>query len=293
MSSGMTIGLLGFGEVGQTLADDLANVTDATLYTFDVLFPDRESIPARALADRSQVAATENAASLGGRCNIIISAVTAAEDIVAARSISDGLAKGAFVMDLNSVAPETKRRCAEIIDAAGGRYIEAAVMSPIHPEGSASPILLGGPNAAEFLGTAHALGFTGASVFSSEIGPASATKMCRSVIIKGVEALLSESLLAARHYGVEKEVLDSLGNVLTTKDWPALAHYLIGRAVKHGVRRAEEMREAATTVSAAGLEPLMSNACVARQQWTAQFSGALEEKSLPGMLDAIRRDLVC
>jgi len=291
MRPGTTIGLLGFGEVGQRLADALAKVTDTAICAFDLLFGEPDSIPAQALQHRAHVTATDNSASLGRQCNIIISAVTAAEDIAAAESISADLMPDAFVMDVNSVAPETKRRCAEIVEAAGGRYVEAAVMSPIHPQGVASPVLLGGPHAAAFLEAAQALGFTSARVFSSEIGPASATKMCRSVVIKGMEALLSESLLAARYYGVENEVLDSLGNLLTGDDWRELAHYMIGRGVRHGARRAEEMREAAATVTAAGLEPLMSDACVARQEWTAQYADSLQAANLADMLDAIRHRL--
>ena len=88
---------------------------------------------------------------------------------------------------------------------------KAAVMSPIHPKRVASPMLFGGPHAAEFLPIARQLGFIGASVFSDQIGSASAAKMCRSVMVKGMEALLGESLLAARHYGVEDAVLESLG----------------------------------------------------------------------------------
>jgi 3-hydroxyisobutyrate dehydrogenase-like beta-hydroxyacid dehydrogenase len=91
----------------------------------------------------------------------------------------------------------------QIVEAAGGRYIESAIMSPINPKRAASPMLLGGPHAAEFLSVARQLGFTAATVFSDQIGGASAAKMCRSVIIKGMEALLGESLLAARRYGVE------------------------------------------------------------------------------------------
>ena len=145
-------------------------------------------------------------------------------------------------------------------------------MSPIAPRRIASPMLLGGPHTPAFLDAAQALGFTGAQRYASEIGEASATKMCRSVIIKGLEALLVESLVTARHYGVEEAVLASLRDLLPGADWPKLAHYMISRAVQHGARRAEEMREAARTVEAAGLDPAMSTACVRVQDWASAFS---------------------
>jgi 3-hydroxyisobutyrate dehydrogenase-like beta-hydroxyacid dehydrogenase len=124
-------------------------------------------------------------------------------------------------------------------------------------------------------------------VVSEALGVASATKMCRSVIIKGMEALVAESLLAARHYGVEDAVLESLDNLFPRPDWPEHARYLISRSLMHGTRRADEMREAAKTVREAGLIPWMSEGSVERHAWAPQFDSALNEESLEGILDAI------
>jgi 3-hydroxyisobutyrate dehydrogenase-like beta-hydroxyacid dehydrogenase len=160
-------------------------------------------------------------------------------------------------------------------------------MSPIAPRHSASPMLIGGPHARAFAPLARELGFTGAEVYSDEIGRASAAKMCRSVMIKGLEALLTESLVAARHYGVEDTVLASLANLLPAAHWDELAHYMIGRSLQHGRRRAEEMREVARTVDEAGVEPWMSRACAERQDWAAARASGLTESDLKRMLDAI------
>ena len=286
MSATVNVGILGFGEVGQVLADDLAERDGLTLQAYDVKFG-TDSEPERALRARGHVVAAATATELATACRVIISAVTAAEDETASRSIARSLIAGTYVMDLNSVAPRTRLACAGIIEAAGGRYVEAAVMAPIAPARIRSPILLGGPYAREFLETAIRLGFAGARAFSSEVGPASATKMCRSVVVKGLEALIAESQLAARRYGVERAVLESLGDLLRGRDWTELAKYLIGRSLEHGVRRAEEMDEVAATLEAVGIEPLMSRATAARQKWAAQFPGALKEPSLQGMLDSI------
>ena len=115
--------------------------------------------------------------------------------------------------------------------------------------------------------------------------------MCRSVIIKGLEALISESLLSARYYGVEQEVLSSLNNLFPMENWPRYAHYMITRTLEHGVRRAEEMREAALTVQAAGLEPQMSQATAERQEGAPQFSAALEQQELLPLLDQMLTQL--
>ena len=283
------VALIGFGEVGQTLAKDLAKAGIAHIGAWDVKFTDSASIPSRALAGHSVRAAAGAADAVAG-AELVISAVTAAQDLEAARSVGPYLQDGAFFLDLNSCSPGQKRASAQAIEAGGGRYVEAAVMSPIHPKDIASPMLLGGLHAADLLAAVDSLGFAGARVYSDVIGRAAATKLCRSVMIKGVEALLAESLLSARHYGVEQEVLDSLSDLLPLPDWNRTAQYMISRSLEHGTRRAEEMREAARTVWEAGVQPLMSEAIARRQDWAADYKGALSP-DLMAMLDAINKDL--
>jgi 3-hydroxyisobutyrate dehydrogenase-like beta-hydroxyacid dehydrogenase len=278
--------ILGFGEVGQTLADDLTERTGAELPTFDVLFADDESVPTRAAEGRPGVVACATPSEAAANADLVISAVTASQATAAATSVAGSLAPGCFYMDLNSVSPQSRRDAAAVIGASGGRFVEAALMAPIGARRLESPFLLGGPHAEAFSGPAHALGFSGASVFAREIGRASAVKMCRSVIIKGMEALLAESLAAARHHGVVEEVLDSLGNLLPMDDWEEKARYMISRSLEHGERRAEEMREVATTVAEAGIAPLMSEAAVDRQQWAARFVSAVGG-DLDHLLDAL------
>jgi 3-hydroxyisobutyrate dehydrogenase-like beta-hydroxyacid dehydrogenase len=282
--------LIGFGEVGQTLgADLLAAGAHATAY--DILFAKPGSPPAAALA-RIPAAAARSAPDAVKDAELVIAAVTAASDLEAAQSVAPHLPRGAFYLDVNSVSPGMKRACAEIIEKAGGRYVEAAVMTPIAPKRIASAMLLGGPHAGAFIEGARPLGFTGAKEFSPLIGQASATKMCRSVIIKGIEALLCESMLAARYYGIEKNVLDSLSDLLPVGDWEKLARYFISRSLEHGTRRAEEMRESAKTVAEAGLEPLMALATAEREDWSAGHKNALAYlDDLGAMLDAIRKNI--
>ena len=280
--------LLGLGEVGSRLAGDLTVPGGPGLTAWDRLFPEPDSKPVLALGRHPRLVPAENAAAAASGCELVISAVTAAQDLEAARSVLPGLASGAWFLDVNSVSPATRRAVAESVDTAGGKYVEAAILSPIEPLGIASPMLLGGPHAEEFLRHAGRLGFSGADFCSERIGQAAATKLCRSVVVKGMEALLTEALLAARHYGVEQQVVASLDNLFPLPDWPRTAHYMISRSLQHGARRAEEMSEASLMVREAGTEPLMSEACVQRQQWAARFSRALRHQDLASMLDAIR-----
>lgn len=285
------VGIVGLGEVGRILAEDLLAKTPFEIRVWDYQFDNAASAAAHNLADLEvdqRLTAAQGAADAARGCQVILSAVTADEACNAAESILPGLEQDSYFVDLNSVSPGTKLRVSGLVAGAGGRFVEASVMSPIMPRRSDSPVLLCGPHATDFADLGPLLGLGNMQVVSAQPGVASATKMCRSVIIKGMEALVTESLLTARHYGVEEAVLASLDNLFPGLDWPAQAHYLISRTLQHGERRAAEMREVARTVNEAGYTPWMSEGCVERQAWAPQFSAALGEESLTAMLDAIR-----
>jgi 3-hydroxyisobutyrate dehydrogenase-like beta-hydroxyacid dehydrogenase len=286
MSAELRVALIGYGEVGQVIAEDLRGHGVRHIAAWDLQFGDPTSVPSQA-ARKGLVSAASRTASRAEFAALVISAVTAAQDLAAAESVAPHLAPGAYYFDLNSVSPSVKQAAARVIAEGAGRYVEAAVMSAIQPRRSGSPMLLGGPDARGFAALARDLGFTGVDVFDDAIGKASAAKMCRSVVVKGMEALIAESLLAGRHYGVEATVLDSLTNLFPSLDWDAHARYMMSRSLQHGARRAEEMREVARTVSDAGIEPWMSRACVERQAWMANYGELAAVETLARMLDEL------
>jgi 3-hydroxyisobutyrate dehydrogenase-like beta-hydroxyacid dehydrogenase len=166
------------------------------------------------------------------------------------------------------VSPDTKRANSAAVEKSGASYVEAAVMAPVPPHGLKVPILLGGKAASQ---VADLLGPAGMKleVGSDVIGQASAIKMCRSIMIKGLEAITTECFMTARRYGVEDTIVASLDQSYPSIDWEKQAGYLIGRVVEHGRRRAAEMREVADTVASTGLEPIMATAIADRQDWVA------------------------
>jgi 3-hydroxyisobutyrate dehydrogenase-like beta-hydroxyacid dehydrogenase len=280
------VALVGLGEVGRTFAEDLrlAGIRDLTVW--DTAFADPAS-PASRNATELGLATSGSAPAAVAGADLVVSAVTAAQCVAAAESTVPGLTSGTWFFDLNSSSPGHKQAAAAAVDATGARYVEAALMSPIGPKRLLSPFLLGGAYAAGFASAAAAFGIGDVTVVSDDIGRAAATKLCRSVVVKGLESLLTESLLAARVHGVEREVLDSLPNILPPADWEAVAGYFISRSLQHGLRRSEEMEEAAATVAEAGVDPWMSAAAVERQRWAAQFPDAATAGSTIGMVDAV------
>ena len=141
-------------------------------------------------------------------------------------------------------------------------------MTSVPPYGIKTPMSLGGPAAAALAPLFVSWGMDAKTV-SDKLAVPSAIKMCRSVMIKGLEALVIESYTTARAYGVEDHVLPTLAETFPSIDWEKTGAYFFSRVVQHGQRRAEEMREAANTVKEAGFEPLMASAIADKQQWVA------------------------
>ncbi|QJR11430.1 hypothetical protein DSM104443_02506 [Usitatibacter rugosus] len=273
------VALIGYGEVGRTLGQALQPQGLAALRTYDLQLEDaarRDAMIQRAREDGVEPIAPATEAVDG--VDLVVCAVTADQTLAAARAAAPGLRPGAFYVDLNSASPKTKCECAALIDGAGGRYVEMAVMTSIPPHGIRVPMLSGGPHASAAAPLLTGLGFN-VEHASDKLGVASAIKMCRSVIVKGMEALVIESFLSARRYGVEREVLASLAETFPGIDWERNGSYFFQRVVAHGRRRAEEMREAAVTVGEAGLEPFMASAIADRQAWMAALkeAGAFED----------------
>jgi 3-hydroxyisobutyrate dehydrogenase-like beta-hydroxyacid dehydrogenase len=291
----LRVALIGYGEVGGIFGAALAKAGARAVSAFDILIADASwAADARAHAVRDGVGLTRDVVEAIGDADLIISAVTAAATEYAAEEIASGCRRGVFVLDVNSASPRTKTSCAEVIQRAGGCYVEAAVMSSVPPHGIRVPMLLGGPHATALQPTLAKLGFA-ATVGSESYGIVSAIKLCRSVIIKGMEALAIESLLAARRYGVEREVVASLAETFPGLDWERQVTWFWRRVVQHGRRRAEEMREAAVTVADAGIAPRMATASAEVQAWIAMlraegvFASATADATWDELADLVER----
>ena len=276
------VGLVGYGEVGRILAEDLRARGLARVCAFDLKLGGDAAGPLREHAQAHGVTLAATHAELAAGADFIVSAVTASQAVPVAQACAPAIRTGTWFLDFNSASPGAKRRAAQLVDAAGGRYVEGAVMTSIPPYRIRVPLLLGGPHAAALAPLAGALGFD-AKVASPKLGVASATKMCRSVMIKGLEAMVIESFTAARALGVEDAVLASLAETFPGIDWEKQGSYFFQRVIQHGRRRAEEVREVAQTVREAGLEPWSAAGTAERQAWMADLAdaGVFGDKDAP------------
>ncbi len=269
------IALVGFGEAGGILGRDLAQQGIEVSF-FDILLRSKKARPAMlAKAQASGVHANETLRDCVRNAELVISAVTASSAASVAKEAASLLKPGQIFLDINSVSPETKRQEARHFEKSKGHFVEAAVMAPVPPQRIKVPMLLGGKCAAELAPHLQATGMNATAV-SDQIGVASAIKMCRSVMIKGLEALAIESLFAARRYGAEEAVLASLDATYPSMGWrDKLPDYLISRVAEHGRRRAAEMREAALAVADVGMDPLLAERTAERHDWLVDEIAAL------------------
>ncbi|MCO5100889.1 MAG: DUF1932 domain-containing protein [Burkholderiaceae bacterium] len=265
------VGLVGYGEVGRILAEDLRARGVARVAAWDVKLGGPDAAALRAHAAEHGVELADSHAALAAEADFVVSAVTASQAVAVAAACAPTLKGGAWFLDFNSASPGAKRLAASRVEQVGARYVEGAVMTSVPPYRIRVPLLLGGPHAAVLAPLLAVLGFD-AKVGSPELGVASATKMCRSVMIKGLEAMVIESFTAARAWGVEDAVLASLAETFPGIDWEKQASYFFERAILHGRRRAEEMRESANTVREAGLEPWSAAGTANRQAWVADLA---------------------
>ncbi len=250
--------LIGFGEAGSTFAE--AAGWEAGAAAYDIL-PAR-----RAAMEAAGVLVCASAQDALAAADVVLSLVTADAALAAAQDYAALLKPGALWCDMNSVAPDTKRAAAAAIAAAGGRYLDVAVLAPVNPARMNVPLLVSGAAAEEAAEALRSAGFAHVRVVGAEVGRASAIKMIRSVMVKGIEALTAEMMLAAEAAGVTDEVLASLDASEKAQKWAARAAYNLERMTTHGTRRAAEMEESAKTLASLGVEPVMTSGTVQRQR---------------------------
>ena len=263
------IGFLGFGEAGFHLARGLRGAGAPPLAAFDINAHHPaagERIRARAADTGTRLVDSPHA--LAQASTVVLSVVTAASARDAAERMSAHLGADHLYADLNSVSPATKGEVATAIGKGAGRFVEGSIMAPVPGADHRVPILLNGQWAPALVDALSPYQMR-LEVMDGAVGAAAAVKMCRSIVIKGLEALMLECALAAGEYGAADRVYDSLAASYPGMDWRKTARYMIGRVLEHGERRAHEMEEVAGMLRAAGIEPLMADATARRQDWEA------------------------
>jgi 3-hydroxyisobutyrate dehydrogenase-like beta-hydroxyacid dehydrogenase len=264
-----TLACIGFGEAAKAfVAGWQGEQIGLDFAAYDIKTDDKDAQIVSAKQRDYQgagIAGADTLALLLQDAGSVFSLVTADQAQEAARAAAQYIRPGTLYFDGNSCAPKTKIANARLIDAAGAHYVDTAIMAPVHPKLHKTPILLSGPYADQAQSRLAELGMD-AEVEPGEVGRASSIKMIRSVMVKGMESLVAECMLAGRRAGVEDIVLASLEKSWPGFGWRERASYNLDRMMVHGVRRAAEMREVALTIADLGIDNSMSHAITDWQQ---------------------------
>ncbi|MFD1912979.1 NAD(P)-dependent oxidoreductase [Halodurantibacterium flavum] len=273
----MKIGFIGFGEAARAFCDTLRVVEPSLRFAaWDRL--STEDAMRAAMAERGVAPASPDGLS---DCDWIFSAVTADQSLAALEAQRAHLRPGQVVIDINSVSPGRKRDSAALVAQAGARYVDMAVMAPVHPRGHRTPVLVAGDTGV--MPDLLRLGFDCREV-GAQPGDATAIKMVRSLFVKGLEAITVECLLAAEASGCRDEIIASLSASFPGLGWPDFAAYQFERTLRHGARRAAEMRESAETLRALGLRGALADEIAEVQERMAACDLRAGEAPLPTLL---------
>jgi 3-hydroxyisobutyrate dehydrogenase-like beta-hydroxyacid dehydrogenase len=274
--------VIGFGEAGQSFS---RTGKWSNAYAYDIKTEDgAQAAPMLQAYSDCGVIAGSSLASILPKSELVLSLVTADQAVNVANTAAAYLTPGTYYFDMNSVSPKAKQQSEKIVKAAGAHYIDAAIMAPVNPKALSVPLLLSGEQSETGAEMLSELGFSNIKTVGEEVGKASTIKMIRSVMIKGIEALTAECILAADKGDVLDEVLTCLGG-----DWPEKANYNFDRMMVHGQRRAAEMREVEKTLESLGIEPLLTKGTTARQQAIGELGISDVAVTLKDKLDQLSK----
>lgn len=264
-----TLGFLGFGEAAFNIAAGLREAGLGGIRAYDKAWNvEGRAKLVRERAATAQVALDESPESLIGRVDVVVCSISADAAIPVAKASAPLLSKEQIYVDLNSAGPDTKVAVDEIISPHAA-FVDVAVMGAVPGNRHKVPMLAAGAGAQRLHDILAPYG-TNITVLDGPPGKASASKMFRSIFMKGFMMLLLETVVAGRSFAIEDDILASIGKSLSTGDFKAYASDILCRGVIHSERREHEMDEVIATLRGIRVDSTMSEATKAKLNWCTQ-----------------------
>lgn len=264
------IGIVGYGEAGQAIAQGLCSSKGTSISVFDIKFNDTEfSKSLRLKAKEQGIIVEEDMKSLIANNDIILSVVTGEVATQVVRDSLPFIKEGMVFVDMSTVSPREKMLMGELIERKGGSFVEVAILGAIASYSFQSPMLVCGKRADQFVNLLANMGFN-VTFVSKEIGKASYMKMLRSVFAKGVEALLLEMLAGAKRCDLVEPLMDAIVEHMDGSSFQEIANTWITTNVIHAERRTEEMKHVIETLNELQVRPIMAEAVRDRLRTSSQ-----------------------
>jgi 3-hydroxyisobutyrate dehydrogenase-like beta-hydroxyacid dehydrogenase len=269
MRGAVRVCVFGLGEAGSLIAGDLAMLPEVEVHGYD---PAEVPTPAGVLRHGHPESAVAGA-------DLVLGITAAADATAALTQALDAIPRGAVYADLATASAGLQRSLAATATGAGLGFTDVALMSPVHGKGLRTPALASGPSARAFIAVMGPLGMP-VEHAGDEPGMAATRKLLRSVVIKGLTALVVESMQAAEAAGLTNETWDNIVGQLSAAD-EGLIRRLVTGTGRHAARRVHEMEATAELLVELGVEPIMTNATAARLRAVA-VAGESAVPRLPG-----------
>lgn len=286
------LGFIGFGEAAFHIAKGLTGAGLGGIKAFDLMASDPGLGPLVAQrAAGAGVALLPSLAELLEACDLVLCATSAKYALAIAREAAASVHPGLVYADLNSASPGTKKDIAALMATAGALFADVAVMELVPPHGHKVPLAVSGTGARAFLEGLTPYGMR-ISLIEGEAGSSSALKMLRSIFMKGMTALLLETLTAGRKAGVDRQIMESISATIGSRPLEETATMLITRTAIAAERRVAEMGEVLDTLAEMGLDSTASQATKAKLQALAELDlrakfGSSPPETYTAVLDAI------
>jgi 3-hydroxyisobutyrate dehydrogenase-like beta-hydroxyacid dehydrogenase len=192
---------------------------------------------------------------------VAVLAITPAVDAeTALLQALDDIPVTAIYADLSTASADHKRQLARLADRRSLAFADVALMSTVPGSGLATPQLVSGSGATRYTALVRDLG-AHVEIVGDQPGAAATRKLLRSVVIKGLAALLIEVMDAARQAGLTAWAWDHLTTELTALDDAFLRRLVEGTGL-HAERRRHEMEAVSQLLAELGVEPRMTDAVV-------------------------------
>ncbi|MDS2172972.1 NAD(P)-binding domain-containing protein [Nesterenkonia sp. CL21] len=197
----MTVAVLGLGEAGQVFARAFAQAGDHVV-GFD---PGPARTP-------DGVVRADTAAEAVAEAEMVLSLTTARFAVAAAEQCRAALSPGVLYLDLNASSPEVKKSVETVLEGAA-QVVDGAVIGSVRAFGATVQVLLSGAASGEVEQQLSRVG-TRTEILGAQVGDASRRKLLRSIFMKGLSALVQESLEAAAGAGDEQWVRQQMAEAL-------------------------------------------------------------------------------
>ena len=243
----LTIAVLGLGEAGSRFANDLVK-RGVTVTGYDPL--------PRYVLEPGVTLASSNAEAAQGADMVFSVNVSVVAETVAA-GVMPVLRPGQVYAEMNTTSPDTKRQVADIVTPSGALAVDVAIMAPVPPNGILTPLLISGPGATLFAEKLRPLDLD-IDVLTDVMGEAATRKLLRSIVYKGIAAVIGEAVAAGRSFGLEPYIREQIRSVIGGND--ALIDRFLEGSKTHALRRSHELEAVVDMLGGQHIEPVMSSA---------------------------------